>query len=138
MIISVLMIWLNVDSVILGGLMITAATLYTVMRVLLIFFGDDLQKKRSIMKLRVSDANIDFVFGVNSDSLVLGRKLAGIKGNMQVYIDGIINKDYKEFSTRSRSNCMLRHNRTRCLCIVPTKHQRSEKEKKSQALCSVK
>ena len=95
MIISAVIIWLNIDSAVLGGLVITAATLYTVMRVLLIY-SDDLQQKKSIMKLKASDANIDFVFGVNSDSLVLGRNLADIKGNMQVYIDSIISKDHKE------------------------------------------
>ena len=64
---------------------------YTAVRVL----PDDLQKRRSIMKIRASDVNIDFVFGINSDSLVLGKNLANIKGNMQVYIDSIISKDHK-------------------------------------------
>lgn len=95
MIIAAVMIWLNVDSSVLGGLVIAAAALYTVMRVLLIY-GDDLQQKRNIMKLKASHANIDLIFGINSDSLVLGRKLADTKGSMQIYIDGIISKDYRE------------------------------------------
>lgn len=95
MMISAVIIWLNIDSVFLGVSIIAAIAFYTVISVLLIY-RDDLQKRRSIMKIRASDANIDFVFGINTDSLVLGRNLVGIKGNMQVYIDGVISKDHKE------------------------------------------
>ncbi len=44
--------------------------------------------------------DIDLIFGINSNSLALGRNLSDIRGNMIVYVDGIIKEDY-ESSIRS-------------------------------------
>ena len=64
---------------------------------LLIYFGNELRKWASIMKNKISNtiSDADLIFGVNANSLALGRKLSEIKGNMLVYVDSMSKDDYE-------------------------------------------
>ncbi len=55
---------------------------YTTATALLIRFGNDILRWIRIMTTKISD--VDIVFGVNSDSLALGRNLADVRGYMLV------------------------------------------------------
>lgn len=40
-------------------------------------------------------SDIDLIFGINADSLVFGRNIANVDGNMLVYVDSVIREDYE-------------------------------------------
>lgn len=68
---------------------------------LLIYFGSELRRWGSIVKNKMPNiSDVDLIFGVNANSLALGRNLAEKKGNMIVYVDSMIKDDY-ESSIRS-------------------------------------
>ena len=63
---------------------------------LLIYFGNELQKWASIMKNKMPTiSEIDLIFGINANSISLGRNLTEIKDNMLVYVDSIFKEDYE-------------------------------------------
>ena len=66
---------------------------YTTATALLIRFGNDILRWIRIMTTKISD--VDIVFGVNSDSLALGRNLADVRGYMLVYVDSVIGEQYE-------------------------------------------
>lgn len=73
---------------------------------LLIYFGNELRRWASIVKNKISNfSDADLIFGVNANSLALGRKLSEIKGNMLVYVDSISKDDY-ESSISSFGGCV--------------------------------
>ena len=67
--------------------------LFTTAAALLIRFGSSLLKWIRIKTSIISEINL--IYGINSDSLVFGRNLAGIKGSILVYADSIIREDYE-------------------------------------------
>ena len=58
---------------------------YTAASALLIRFGNELLRWIRIVSSKISD--VDLIFGINSDSLVFGRNLADVKGNILIYVD---------------------------------------------------
>lgn len=66
---------------------------------LLIYFGNELRRWASIVKNKISNIS-DLIFGVNANSLALGRKLSDIKGNTLVYVDSMSKDDYESSISR--------------------------------------
>ena len=66
---------------------------FTASSALLIRFGDDFLRWFRIQKIKGSD--VDLIFGINADSLTFGRNIADQKGRMLVYVDSMVNDDYK-------------------------------------------
>ena len=63
---------------------------------LLIYFGNELRKWASIMKNKMPTiSEINLIFGINANSIALGRNLAELKDNMIVYVDSIFKEDYE-------------------------------------------
>lgn len=60
---------------------------------LLIHFGNNLLRWIRIMTTKISD--VILIFGVNQDSLMFGRNIAGKKGIMLVYVDNVISEKYE-------------------------------------------
>lgn len=66
---------------------------YTAASALLIRFGKDLLRWIRIKTSNVS--NVDLIFGINSDSLALGRNVAGTNHNMIIYVDSVSEEKYE-------------------------------------------
>ena len=63
---------------------------------LLIYFGSELRRWGSIIKNKMPYiSDIDLIFGINANSLALGRHLADIKCNMLVYVENILKENYE-------------------------------------------
>lgn len=66
---------------------------FTASSALLIRFGEDFLTWVRRLKTKVLD--VDLIFGVNSDSISFGRKIADNKGSMLVYVDNSVNESYE-------------------------------------------
>lgn len=68
---------------------------YITASALLICFGHDLLRWIRIMLAKLLHYDIDIVFGINSDSIVFGRKIADRKHTMLIYVDSMACEDYE-------------------------------------------
>lgn len=73
---------------------------YTTASALLIRFGNDLLRWIRIIVGRLFSFDVDVIFGINADSLVCGKNIAGKKRTTLIYIDSMISEDF-ELSIRN-------------------------------------
>lgn len=66
---------------------------FTAATALLIRFGSDILRWIRIMTTKISD--VILIFGVNQDSVMFGRNIAGMKDSMLVYVDSVISENYE-------------------------------------------
>ena len=78
---------------VMGFWLLHVTAFFTAASALLIRFGNDFLRWIRITKTKVSD--IDLIFGINADSLVFGRNISNVDGNMLVYVDSVIREDYE-------------------------------------------
>ena len=66
---------------------------YTAASALIIRFGSELLRWIRITTSRVS--NVNLIFGINPDSLALGRNIAALDDNIVIFVDSALNENYE-------------------------------------------
>ena len=79
--------------VVLGFWLLHTIAFFTASSALLIRFGDDFLRWLRGIEIKVLDVNL--VFGINENSIAFGRNIATEKGSMLVYVDSIVNENYR-------------------------------------------
>lgn len=73
--------------------LIQLVAFYTAASALIIRFGSDLLRWIRITTSRVS--NVNLIFGINPDSLALGRNIAALGDNIVIFVDSALNEKYE-------------------------------------------
>ena len=78
---------------VLGFWLLHTIAFFAASSALIIRFGDNFLRWFRWAKTKVSD--VDLIFGINDNSLVVGRNIADEEGSMLVYVDSTVSEDYE-------------------------------------------